>query len=412
MPHTLPLEIWAKVFRYLKPCCRDATSGNFQEEARQVVLKAAVASQSQYYHLKLVCTKFNQAFKEVPFLSDQPISAQADSAKLLPSFEIWLKQHHASVGSLITLCGQEQQDLVFDMPSLQALCLTDLFLYQPSAHTLERVSVLTSVVTCKLTDVKGKSLIDLEALHSLQHLILITCTVREVPIASTLTCLSVQASQVECAEGLCHPQKLQELQVIASNLIGLHDTGLMACTALQKLQFGMCHIPASQPCNSLWCGPSGASAFPAGLSSHKHLTAIDALLFGDDATGAHTDWLCGLTSVKEVTLSIQGSFKLSAHLTQLTSLMSLSIDTRGRTDFSNISWQAMQKLESLEIFGPATFDKHVVDITLLPEFKFLSLCEIEPATGTAMHLSKLVKSLAVVAPHITFIFEGLPVMLQ
>ena len=346
-------------------------------------------------------------------MSDQPILAQADSAKLLPSFEIWLKQHHASVGSMITLCGQEQQDMVFDMPLLQALHLTDLFLYQPSAHTLERVSVLTSVVTCKLTDVKDKSLIDLEALHSLQHLILITCTVSDVPIASTLTYLSVQASQVECAKGLCHPQNLQELQAIASNLIGLHDTGLMACTALQRLEFGMCYIPASpDSCNTLWCGPSGASTFPAGLSSHKHLTAVEALLFGDDATGAHTDWLCGLTSLKEVTLTIQGSFKLSAHLTQLTNLTSFSIDTQGRTDFSDISWQAMQKLESLEIFGAATFDKHIVDITLLPEFKLLNLCGIEPGTGTAMHLSKLVKSLAAVAPHITFNFEGLPVKLQ
>ncbi len=70
------------------------------------------------------------------------------------------------------------------------------------------------------------------------------------------------------------------------------------------------------------------------------------------------------------------------------------------------------KLESLEITGPAIFDKHIADVTLLPKLEFLGLCDIHPVGNTAVHLSRLVKCLAAAGPRISFMFDGVPVMLN
>ncbi len=70
----------------------------------------------------------------------------------------------------------------------------------------------------------------------------------------------------------------------------------------------------------------------------------------------------------------------------------------------------MQKLQSLEITGPAAFGKHIADVTLLPELEHLSLCDIHPVGNTAVHLSRLVKNLAAAGSRISFMFDGVPVM--
>ncbi len=85
---SLPLAVWAKIFIYLNPCCGNVTSRTLRsidEETRQSDVTAVAASQSQYHHLKLVCRRFNQVFKELQSLSDQPILLQADSASLMPA---------------------------------------------------------------------------------------------------------------------------------------------------------------------------------------------------------------------------------------------------------------------------------------------------------------------------------------
>ncbi len=175
----------------------------------------------------------------------------------------------------------------------------------------------------------------------------------------------------------------------------------------------MCLIHAAQPANSLRSSFAGAFAFPTILSSLQLLAVLDALLVSKDGTELSTDWLYGLTSLQHVIFTFKGSASLSAELTQLTSLVSFEVTTTGegnRTDFSNIRWKAMQKLESLEIIGPAVFGKHIADVTLLPKLEFLGLCDIHPAGNTAAHLSRLVKNLAAAGTRISFMFDGVPVM--
>ena len=97
---SLPLAVWAEVFSYLKPDCENVTSRTLRsisKETRQSAVTAVAASQSQYLHLKLVCRTFNQVFKMEQCLSDQPMLVQADPARLMPSFQIWLKQYSGSV---------------------------------------------------------------------------------------------------------------------------------------------------------------------------------------------------------------------------------------------------------------------------------------------------------------------------
>lgn len=202
---SLPLAVWAEVFSYLKPCCGNATSRSLRigEETRQSDVRAVAASQSQYYHLKLVCRQFNQVFQELPFLSDQPILVQADSASLMPSFQIWLKQYSNCTKRVISLCNEAQQDTVFDVKSLHMPTLSTVYIWQPSVLALDSLSTFTSVTTCKLVGCQDRSLMALKALTSLEWLALKDGNFCDVPIANSLKHFHTTSSRVQCAEGLC-----------------------------------------------------------------------------------------------------------------------------------------------------------------------------------------------------------------
>ena len=387
----MPLAVWAKIFSYLKPCWGNVTSRSLRsvdEETRQSDVTAVTASQSQSHHLKLVCRRFNQGFKELQSLSDQPILVQTDSASLVPSFQLWLKEYGDSVKSVISLCNEAQQDMVFGMLSSHMPDLISVYFWQPSRLALNSLSALTSVTICKLVGSQDKSLMALKALTSLECLVLEDGIFFDVPIATSSKHFHTTSSRVHCAEGLSHPQNLQGLLVMDSVLSGLHDLGLVACTALHSLTFGMCLIHAAQPANSFSSSFAGAFAFPAILTSLQQLAVLDAFLVSNDGAELSTDWLYGLTSLQHVIFTFKGSASLSAELTQLTSLVSFEVTTTGegnRTDLSKIRWKAMQMLERLEVIGPAVFGKHIADVTLLPKLDFLGLCDIHPAGNTAVH---------------------------
>lgn len=122
-------------------------------------------------------------------------------------------------------------------------------------------------------------------------------------------------------------------------LSGLHDMGLVACTALHSLIFGVCLIQAAEPAHAVRSSFfAGAFAVPAVLSSLKHLAVLKALLVSKDGTGLSTDWLYSLTSLHRFALTFSGSASLSAELTQLTNLVFFKVTTKGegnRTDFSS-----------------------------------------------------------------------------
>ena len=162
----------------------------------------------------------------------------------------------------------------------------------------------------------------LQALTSLEWLVLGDGSFCDVPIANSLKHFHTTSSRVQCAEGLCQPQNLQSLLVVDSVLSGLHDMGLVACTALHSLTFGMCFIHAAQPAHSFKSSFAGASAFPANFSSLQQLSVLDALLVSKAGTKLSTDWLYGLTSLEHVIFTLKGSASFSAELTQLTNLVS------------------------------------------------------------------------------------------
>ena len=327
---SLPLAVWAAIFSYLKPDCGNVTSraqGSINEESYQSAVMAVAASQSQYLHLKLVCRTFNQVFKMEQSLSDQPVLAQADPAMSMPSFQIWLKQYSGSVEKVVSMCNEAQQDMFFGVLSLS----TNLYCWQPSVFALDSLSTLTSVTHCKLVGSQDRSLMALKALTSLELLALEDGSVCDVPVAKSLKHLHIMSSDVQCAEGISHPQNLQTLGVVDSLLSGLHDMGLVACTALHSLIFGMCLIQAAEPAHALRSSFfAGAFAVPAVLSSLKHLAVLKALLVSKDGTGLSTDWLYSLTSLQRVALTFSGSASLSAELTQLTNLVFFKVTTKGR----------------------------------------------------------------------------------
>ncbi len=118
------------------------------------------------------------------------------------------------------------------MLSLQMPELSTLYFWQPSVLALDSLSTLTSLTICKLVGSQDRSLMALKALTSLEWLALEDGIFFDVPIANSLKHFHTTSSRVHCAEGLSHPQNLQGLLVVDSVLSGLHDMGLVACTAL------------------------------------------------------------------------------------------------------------------------------------------------------------------------------------
>ena len=212
---SLPLAVWAAIFSYLKPDCGNVTTraqGSINKESYQSAVMAVAASQSQYLHLKLVCRTFNQVFKMEQSLSDQPVLAQADPAMSMPSFQIWLKQYSGSVEKVVSICNEAQQDMFFGVLPLS----TNLYCWQPSVFALDSLSTLTSVTHCKLVGSQDRSLMALKALTSLALLALEDGSVCDVPVAKSLKHLHIMSSDVQCAEGISHPQNLQTLGVVWS----------------------------------------------------------------------------------------------------------------------------------------------------------------------------------------------------
>lgn len=268
----------------------------------------------------------------------------------MPSFQIWLKQYSGAVENVVSMCNEAQQDMFFGVLSLSKPEPTDLYCWQPSVFALDSLSTPTSVTHCKLVGSQDRSLMALKALTSLQLLALEDGSFYDVPVAKSLKHLHIMSSQVQCAEGISHPQNLQTLGVVDSVLSGLHDMGLVACTALHSLIFGMCLIQAAEPAHALRSSFAGAFAVPAVLSSLKHLVVLKALLVSKDGTGLSTDWLNGLTSLQRVAFTFSGSASLSAELTQLTNLVFLKVKTKGegnRTDFQTSDGRQCKSCKAL-----------------------------------------------------------------
>lgn len=162
--------------------------------------------------------------------------------------------------------------------------------------------------TCDTLHVSGltRQVLDgLETLTSLELLALEGGIFCDVPIDNSLKHFHTTSSQLQCAEGISHPQTLQTLAVVDSVLSGLHDMGVMACAALHKLICGICLIQAAQPAHSFgssfagtlpllqFCPPSNTLLFHSAAD-----TKWAHLLVSKDGDELSTGWLYGLTSLQ------------------------------------------------------------------------------------------------------------------
>ena len=100
----LPLEVWAKVFEYLRPSM-DAVDVVGDGQPQNVA--KVMTEQACFHQLKLVCSKFRDVFAEHPELSREIIISKVSSAAstFVPSILLWIQRWRSSIAFSTPLMG-------------------------------------------------------------------------------------------------------------------------------------------------------------------------------------------------------------------------------------------------------------------------------------------------------------------
>ena len=228
----LPLEVWAKVFEYLRPNSQDALDDQSQNVAR------LMTEQACFHQLKLVCSKFREVFAEHPELSNEisisKPTGSSDASTFVPSILLWIKRWHRSIGIFNAFHGQQHHELILGALAVSS-SLESVFLKNTPAAAVCALPVFTSLRRCDFDQHEQLNLSDLRALPSLQELYLSAGEYSNVPSAGSLITLWVQDANVKFSTALMEDISFTSLTLQTCKLRGLHDSGLIACKALARL---------------------------------------------------------------------------------------------------------------------------------------------------------------------------------
>ncbi len=147
------MDLWAKVFAYLKPNHTAAVElfdmDDTDEEQKQDVSKV-VTAQAHYHKLKLVCSKFKQVFQEHSELSDEIILAEGNQSHMVPNALVWLRQSGSAIRSFTAFYGGPTQDMVLAAMVSSSSQLEYVHLSGPIKATLSGLLAFTSLQSCNL----------------------------------------------------------------------------------------------------------------------------------------------------------------------------------------------------------------------------------------------------------------------
>ncbi len=338
---SLTLEVWCKVFQHLEP----------RVDPRTGYWVPAVEAQAYFWQLPRVCKAFQRAIKAHPQLGCQVTLEKAPlkspNKNLAASLVPWLQARAAVVQRLGIQCWTPDV-----LKFLRALELPDSTLsavhfkarYKAEICTLTSFTSLTSCSLKSSTKVNHDNP-DLEPLHGLPHLTHVRLEQGDfstLSAASHLTCLELKFARVTYTDYCNFASSLVDLYMEFSDLGGLHARGLLACTALQRLEiWDCCSITAADHADSFRCCCDAIDGeddhWPAGMSSLACLTNLCVYLRegsgGVDLTGVAT-----LTTLTNLIFRVGGRIIVGPMMESLHKLVCLGLascfDCDSEFDFS------------------------------------------------------------------------------
>ena len=159
----LPIEVWNKVFAFLKPDCSEIE--RWHSEVDELVTQ-----QAQLHQLRLVCTKFNKVIEQHPELLDQLLPGHMPWQSW-PSLLRWLQRYRSHVRIVMPSSDADSQALLLGALACPSSQLTEVFLSESGMLHIHLLSVFTTIAKCSLSMPKERDLdLDLKPLHGLHSL--------------------------------------------------------------------------------------------------------------------------------------------------------------------------------------------------------------------------------------------------
>jgi len=249
--------------------------------------------------------------------------------------------------------------------------------YQAEICTL---ASFTSLTSCSLKSSYESGILDLEPLQGLPHLKHVSLENGDfttLSAASCLTRLELRYAQVNNGVYCNFVSSLVDLYMNYCDLGELHAKGLLACTALQRLEiWDCCSINAADQADSFQCCSTIDDAeddhWPADMSPLACLTDLRVRL-REGSGGVNLTGVATLTSLTN--LELVGSLHKLVCL-ELARYSPFNHDL----DFDlSCDWRGYHVLQQLRIEGLVKADSKLLGLVQLPDLKTVDMKDAKPA---------------------------------
>ena len=272
---SLPLEVWCKVFQHLEPRV-DSKTGHWLP---------SLEAQAYFWQLPRVCKAFQRVFKAHPRLGCQVILERAPltspNKDLLTSLVPWLQARAAVMQRLCVDCWTP--DVIKFLRALEHPDSTLSAIHFRATYQAEicTLASFTSLTSCSLKSSYASGILDLEPLQGLPHLKHVSLENGDfttLSAASCLTRLELRYAQVNNGVYFNFVSSLVDLYMNHSDLGELHAKGLLACTALQRLEiWDCCSVNAADQADSFQCCSNATGNDAEGDHWHADMSSLACL---------------------------------------------------------------------------------------------------------------------------------------
>ncbi|DBB08477.1 TPA: hypothetical protein ACH3X3_008627 [Trebouxia sp. C0006] len=401
---SLPIELWCNVFQHLEPRI-DPKTGHWLP---------SLEAQAYFWQLPRVCKAFQRVFKALPRLGCQAVLKRAalksPNKALATSLVPWLQARAAVLQRLCVECWAP--DVVKFLRALKHPDSTLSALHFEARYQAEicTLASFTSLTSCSLKSTyAGSDMPDLQPLQGLPHLTHVSLENGEFTTfsaASHLTRLELRFTQVTNAVYCNFASSLVDLYISDGDLVGLHARGLLACTALQRLEiWDHCSSNAANQADAFQCCSNPEDDeddhWPADMSPLACLTDLRVRL-REGSGGVNLTGVATLTSLTILFYFILfgGPIIVGPMMENLHKLVCLELAQHARfnhgSDFDlRCDWRGYHVLQKLRIEGLFKADNKLLGLVQLPHLRNVLMRNATPADhASAFFLGSLSTQMA------------------
>jgi len=403
---SLPLEVWFKVFQHLEPRV-DPKTGYWVP---------AVEAQEYFWQLPRVCKAFHRVLKAHPQLGCQVTLEKAPlkspNKNLAASLVPWLQARATVVQRL----GVQSwtPDVIKFLRALEHPGSTLSAIHLKTRYKAEICTLVsfTSLTSCSLK-ASNKTCYetpDLEPLQGLPHLTHVCLEDRyfsTLSAASHLTRLELKFARVINAAYCNFASSLVDLYMEYGDLGGLHARGLLACTALQRLEVrDCCSIAAADQADSFQCCGGTTDIeddhWPDDMSFLGCLTDLCVNL-QERSNGVD---LTGVATLTNLQIVVNGPTIVGPMMENLHKLVCLELSSCYNPDLHFelcCDWRGYRVLQKLHISGLFQADSKLLGLVELPHLRNVDMSCATPADhASAFFLGSLSKHMALKRRRVNF----------